>query len=102
MTRLRPIGRLGSDTATPWGHIESAGLELQMIQSQPALPVHERAGFANEREARRAQHLAPGDQTRTWFPPPLPPRNLRDGADAAQSASEKDSTKTTTTQEVTK
>jgi hypothetical protein len=49
MTRLRPIGRLGRYTATPWGHIESAGLELQMIQANP------RYRFTSERALRTSE-----------------------------------------------
>ena len=53
MTRLRPSGRLVQPNSSS---------------------LHQRAGAANDREVRRAQHLAPGDQTRTCFPPPLPPQ----------------------------
>ena len=73
----RPLGRLHRrgqpERALSGGHRRRRA-RAATCPAQPGLPLHERAGSANEREIRRAQHLAPGDQTRTWFPPPLPPR----------------------------
>ena len=81
--------------------IAAAGLELQVIQAQPGLPLHQRAGAAHERQVRRSQRLAARAQAGTCIPPHLPP-DLGGGADVAQAAWEEGSTNTTTTQEVSK
>lgn len=53
--------------------LAAAGLELQLVRPNSSYRFTT-TGAANEREVRRAQDLAPGDQTPTCFPPPRPPR----------------------------
>jgi arsenite methyltransferase len=52
----------------------AAGLKLQFVQSNPGYRFTSERAQPNERQIRRAQHLAPGAQPGTWFPPALPPR----------------------------
>ena len=74
MTRLGPIGRLGRHTATPLEHLAVAGLELQVIQAKPELPVRQRAGAAHESQRRLSPRLTASAQARGCISPHLRPK----------------------------